>query len=180
MLLRKVNFNHLYSISFTSHHRLLESSIFIFLSREPKLFWGCHWVFPGQCEMGTLAIPAHWRRTLEEFCNRGRFVQVTMQVHQECHQHAPRKIFPGYFPPGRSSGWGQGCSSSRSYVQCFLCVICWHWWRWVEKRQNLQGRAGYMTLDKLLNYSLLHPLFSFIVRTLRSCIQVLFMIADTE
>ena len=30
MLLRKVNFNHLYSIQFTSHHSLFESSIFIF------------------------------------------------------------------------------------------------------------------------------------------------------
>ena len=95
ILLRKVNFNHLYSMSFTSHHSLFNSSMFIFLSREPKLFWGCHWVFPGECEMGTTAIPAHWRQTLEEFCDRGRFVQVTVQVHQECHQHAPRKILPG-------------------------------------------------------------------------------------
>ena len=38
MLLRKVNFNHLYSIPFTSHHSLFESSIFIFLSREPNLY----------------------------------------------------------------------------------------------------------------------------------------------
>ena len=30
MLLRKVNFNHLYSIPFTSHHSLFESSIFNF------------------------------------------------------------------------------------------------------------------------------------------------------
>ena len=37
-----------------------------------------------------------------------------------------------------------------------------------------------MTFDKLLNYSLLHHLFRFIVRTLRSCMQVFFMIADTE
>ena len=37
-----------------------------------------------------------------------------------------------------------------------------------------------MTLDELLNYSLLHHLFSFTVSILRSCMQALFMIADTE
>lgn len=73
----------------------------------------------------------------------------------------PQEDSPRLVSPGRSYSGVEDVPPQDPMWNASSVLFVGNEWCWVEKRWNLKGRAGYMTLDKLLNYSLFHHLFSF-------------------